>query len=261
MGAVFGHPRRRTAPGGARSRSGEVTEATGTDIYDRTARPTREVLILAVGPRSPATPAARWSIPTGDVVGVAFAIAPDRPGVAYALAMTELERRPRPGDLTQPGRHRPLPRLSARTLAQVRPRVAMATTRVRAPTRSTVRADHRDAVGVGVDAEADRGDGAVVGDHEDDDHGGQAAEQRRGDELAEARATPRRGARATTWAPAPLRMKTGTLSAGDEPEVAPGARGTARRWAGRGRGGAGSTGGRRGSRRARRSSRGGRARG
>ena len=29
--------------------------------------------------------------PAGRVVGVAFAIAPDRPGVAYALAMEELE--------------------------------------------------------------------------------------------------------------------------------------------------------------------------
>ena len=47
-------------------------------------------------------------------------------------------------------------------------------------------ADHRDAVGVGVDAEADRRDGAVVRDDEHDDHGGQAGEERRGDQLAEA---------------------------------------------------------------------------
>ena len=39
--------------------------------------------------------------PDGDVVGVVFAIALDRPGVAYALAMSELEA-VLAGDLSQP---------------------------------------------------------------------------------------------------------------------------------------------------------------
>ena len=39
--------------------------------------------------------------PDGDVVGVVFAIALDRPGVAYALAMSELDA-VLAGDLSQP---------------------------------------------------------------------------------------------------------------------------------------------------------------
>ena len=51
--------------------------------------------------------------PDGDVVGVVFAIALDRPGVAYALAMSELEA-VLAGDLVAAGRHRPLPGLKVR---------------------------------------------------------------------------------------------------------------------------------------------------
>ncbi|MEQ1786475.1 MAG: trypsin-like peptidase domain-containing protein, partial [Acidimicrobiales bacterium] len=88
VGAVFGHP------GGGDLRAapfqvGQQVTATGTDIYDQRATE-REVLILASALR-PGDSGAALVDPSGRVVGVAFAIAPDRPGVAYALAMEELD--------------------------------------------------------------------------------------------------------------------------------------------------------------------------
>jgi S1-C subfamily serine protease len=88
VGAVFGHPGGedlRAAP----FQVGEEVTATGTDIYDRN-RIEREVLILASALR-PGDSGAALIDPQGAVVGVAFAIAPDRPGVSYALAIEELE--------------------------------------------------------------------------------------------------------------------------------------------------------------------------
>jgi S1-C subfamily serine protease len=88
MGAVFGHP------GGGPLRAapfsvGRTVEATGTDIYDRE-RTERQVLILASN-LAPGDSGAALIDPEGRVVGVAFAIAPDKPGVAYALDIEELE--------------------------------------------------------------------------------------------------------------------------------------------------------------------------
>jgi S1-C subfamily serine protease len=98
VGAVFGHP------GGGALRAapfqvGQAITATGTDIYDRD-RTRREVLVLAAD-LQPGDSGAALVDPQGQVVGVAFAIAPDRPGVAYALAMEELEAVLQ-GDLTTP---------------------------------------------------------------------------------------------------------------------------------------------------------------
>ena len=87
-GAVFGHPGGgplRVAP---YSVGREVT-ATGTDIYDRS-RTERAVLILASELR-PGDSGGALVNGDGAVVGVAFAIAPDKAGVAYALALSELE--------------------------------------------------------------------------------------------------------------------------------------------------------------------------
>lgn len=86
-GAVFGHP------GGGALRAapfqlGERVDATGTDIYDGQ-RTEREVLILA-SDLAPGDSGAAVVDLAGRVVGVAFAIAPDRPGVAYALSTDEL---------------------------------------------------------------------------------------------------------------------------------------------------------------------------
>lgn len=87
-GAAFGHP------GGGALRAapfqvGQVVTATGTDIYDKD-RTSRQVLVLAAELR-PGDSGAPLIDAGGSVVGVAFAIAPDRPGVAYALAIDELE--------------------------------------------------------------------------------------------------------------------------------------------------------------------------
>lgn len=87
-GAVFGHP------GGGPLRAapfevGRTVDATGRDIYDRD-RTERKVLILASS-LAPGDSGAALIDARGRVVGVAFAIAPDRPGVAYALDIEELE--------------------------------------------------------------------------------------------------------------------------------------------------------------------------
>jgi S1-C subfamily serine protease len=98
VGAAFGHPQGgplRAAPFSV----GEITEATGTDIYDED-QTTRDVLILAAD-LQPGDSGSALIDPDGDVVGVVFAIALDRPGVAYALATSELEA-VLAGDLSRP---------------------------------------------------------------------------------------------------------------------------------------------------------------
>lgn len=87
VGAVFGHP------GGGNLRAapfevGRSVTATGRDIYDRE-QTEREVLILSSN-LAPGDSGAALIDPQGRVVGVAFAIAPDKPGVAYALDIEEL---------------------------------------------------------------------------------------------------------------------------------------------------------------------------
>jgi S1-C subfamily serine protease len=87
-GAVFGHPGGgplRIAP----FQVGREVRATGTDIYDD-ARTERDVLVLAASLR-PGDSGGALIDPAGAVVGVAFAIAPDKPGVSYALARSELD--------------------------------------------------------------------------------------------------------------------------------------------------------------------------
>jgi S1-C subfamily serine protease len=63
-------------------------EAEGRDLYDR-AETRRQVLILA-SDLAPGDSGVALVDATGAVVGVAFAIAPDRPGTAYALDTSEL---------------------------------------------------------------------------------------------------------------------------------------------------------------------------
>jgi S1-C subfamily serine protease len=98
VGAVFGHP------GGGALRAapfqvGQTLTATGTDIYDRSTT-RREILVLA-SDLQPGDSGSALIDPSGRVVGVAFAIAPDRPGVAYALAREELDG-VLAGDLSSP---------------------------------------------------------------------------------------------------------------------------------------------------------------
>ena len=88
IGAVFGHP-----GGGDLELSpysvGEEVTATGRDIYDRSTT-RRQVLFLAAQLR-PGDSGAALVNATGDVVGMAFAIAPDDPNVAYALTIDEVQ--------------------------------------------------------------------------------------------------------------------------------------------------------------------------
>jgi S1-C subfamily serine protease len=87
-GAVFGHP------GGGPLRAapfavGEQVTAQGTDIYDR--GPTRRAVLVLAASLQPGDSGAALVDAAGEVVGIAFAIAPDDPDVAYALAVEELE--------------------------------------------------------------------------------------------------------------------------------------------------------------------------
>jgi S1-C subfamily serine protease len=87
-GAVFGHPggqeSLRISPAAVRQR----VNALGRDLYD--SHPTRrDVFVLAANLR-PGDSGGALVNASGTVVGVAFAIAPDRPGTAYALTTAEL---------------------------------------------------------------------------------------------------------------------------------------------------------------------------
>jgi S1-C subfamily serine protease len=98
VGGVFGHP------GGGNLeispfKVGDEITAVGTDIYDRE-QSRREVLVLA-SDLAPGDSGAALVDTRGNVVGIAFAVAPDKPGVAYALALEEL-REILATDLTTP---------------------------------------------------------------------------------------------------------------------------------------------------------------
>lgn len=96
-GGVFGRP-----GGGPLEispfRVGDQINATGRNIYG-SGTSNREVLVLA-SHLAPGDSGSALVDPQGQVVGVAFAIAPDKPGVAYALAVEELEA-VLAGDLSQ----------------------------------------------------------------------------------------------------------------------------------------------------------------
>lgn len=86
-GAVFGHP----AGGPLAVRPFDIADrqdVTGTDIYNQS-RTERQVLFLSSS-LHPGDSGGAVVDSVGDVVGVAFAIAPDRPGVAYALTPSEV---------------------------------------------------------------------------------------------------------------------------------------------------------------------------
>jgi S1-C subfamily serine protease len=65
----------------------EVT-AVGRDLYD--SHDTRRKVLILASNLAPGDSGAALVDPAGEVVGVAFAIAPDRPGTSYALDVTEL---------------------------------------------------------------------------------------------------------------------------------------------------------------------------
>ena len=96
-GGVYGYP----GGGDLRIAPFEIArevEARGTDIYDDDATD-RDVFFLSAHLR-PGDSGSALVTPDGEVVGVAFAIAPDRSNVAYALTDVELAAIlavPRPG--------------------------------------------------------------------------------------------------------------------------------------------------------------------
>lgn len=97
-GAVFGHPggqtKLRIAPAAIRQR----VDARGRDLYDSRGT-SRDVFILASRLRPGDSGGALVDV-GGEVVGVAFAIAPDRSDTAYALTTNEVHevlRKPRAG--------------------------------------------------------------------------------------------------------------------------------------------------------------------
>ena len=88
VGAVFGHPGGQDPLRIAPARITQRVNAVGRDLYD-SRQTKRDVFILASELRSGDSGGALVN-PAGAVVGVAFAIAPDRPGTAYALSYQEL---------------------------------------------------------------------------------------------------------------------------------------------------------------------------
>jgi len=88
IGGVFGHPGGESLRIAPFSVARTIT-ATGLDIYG-TQRTERRVLEIAASLR-PGDSGSGLIDPSGNVVGIAFAIARDRADVAYALAPSELE--------------------------------------------------------------------------------------------------------------------------------------------------------------------------
>ncbi|MGH9279858.1 MAG: MarP family serine protease [Acidimicrobiales bacterium] len=87
-GAVFGHPGGQVDLEVSPARIVQRVDAVGRDIYgSRTSE--RDVLILAAGLR-PGDSGGALVNTSGEVVGVAFAIAPDEPNTATALNSTEV---------------------------------------------------------------------------------------------------------------------------------------------------------------------------
>lgn len=89
QGAVFGYP-----GGGALELSPfqvrEEVQAVGRDLYG--SGPTRRQVLILSSRLAPGDSGAALVDGTGSVVGVAFAIAPDRSGTAYALNVDELRQ-------------------------------------------------------------------------------------------------------------------------------------------------------------------------
>ena len=88
-GAVFGHPDGVDQVVVTPARVAQDIQAVGKDLYD-SANTTRNVLVLAAALAHGDSGGPLVS-PTGDVIGVAFAISADQPSTSYALSITELE--------------------------------------------------------------------------------------------------------------------------------------------------------------------------
>ena len=106
-GAVFGHPGGHDTIEVTPALVSQYVAALGRDLYDQHDTK-RDVFILASALR-PGDSGGALVDRTGAVVGVAFAIAPDRPGTSYALSYTEVDAfmaavaGPRPGAAVSTG--------------------------------------------------------------------------------------------------------------------------------------------------------------
>jgi len=87
-GAVFGHPGGQTPLAVSPAAIRQQVTAVGRDLYD--SRETRRQVFILASDLAPGDSGGALVNPIGQVVGVAFAIAPDRPGTAYALTTDEL---------------------------------------------------------------------------------------------------------------------------------------------------------------------------
>ena len=88
QGAVFGHPNGQTDLAVQPAAIRQQVTAVGRDLYD--SHETRRQVFILASALQPGDSGGGLVNPTGAVVGVAFAIAPDRPGTAYALTTDEL---------------------------------------------------------------------------------------------------------------------------------------------------------------------------
>jgi S1-C subfamily serine protease len=82
-GAVFGHPRGQDRVEVSPAIIRQHVEAVGRDLYDT--RVTRRQVFILAADLAPGDSGGALADGGGRVVGVAFAIAPDRPGTSYAL--------------------------------------------------------------------------------------------------------------------------------------------------------------------------------
>ena len=87
-GAVYGHPRGQDELAIIPARVETQVNAQGFDLYGES-RIRREVLVLAAA-LEPGDSGGALVDTGGNVIGVAFAVAPDRPATAYALSSDEL---------------------------------------------------------------------------------------------------------------------------------------------------------------------------
>ncbi|HET9692659.1 MAG TPA: MarP family serine protease [Acidimicrobiales bacterium] len=89
VGAVFGHPGGQQALAVVPAQIAQEVTAVGQDLY-ATHSTRRDVFVLA-SDLMPGDSGGALVTGGGTVVGVAFAIAPDRPGTSYALSSSELK--------------------------------------------------------------------------------------------------------------------------------------------------------------------------
>jgi S1-C subfamily serine protease len=89
-GAVFGHPNGQDSVAITPARIDQEEDAVGQNLYD-THTTRRDVLVLAAALEH-GDSGGPLVDPAGQVIGVAFAISANQPGVSYALSTSELRK-------------------------------------------------------------------------------------------------------------------------------------------------------------------------